>query len=87
MEDQRFIDGRNRERQHTQDLASILADHLHLSGRPDADTWGDAIEWFRQRIKGGQLSVLVQQEFDARFGAVDWSAFAAVSPQPDTGKD
>ncbi|MFE3452408.1 hypothetical protein ACFXJ8_26140 [Nonomuraea sp. NPDC059194] len=76
MEDERFIAGQLQERQHCQDIARILAEHLRKQGRRDADTWAYALEWFAKRITGGHRGINAQQEFDASFGVVDWRAFA-----------
>ncbi|MFI6496870.1 hypothetical protein [Nonomuraea typhae] len=80
------LDGVIQERQATQDLANLLADHLRRSDIPEARVWGDAIEWFRQRTKGGQLSIHAQRDFDARFGQLDRRDSDTVTAyDPDTG--
>jgi hypothetical protein len=82
--DMRFIEGQADERNRCMDVASILVAHLLVSDHPQAETWVEALDWFRKRIKGGHLSIYAQQEFDKRFGVVDWSAFAA---SPDSSEE
>ncbi|MFC4006572.1 hypothetical protein ACFOY2_05025 [Nonomuraea purpurea] len=77
MTDERYVEGEIAARQHCRDVADILVSHLRASDHPQAETWAEALNWFRQKIKGGHLSIYAQREFDQRFGAVDWSAFPA----------
>lgn len=80
--DERYMQGLIDERNRCMNLAEVLIFHLVLSDHPDARTWAETLGWFRKRIKGGQLSILVQQDFDEKFGLVQCPA--AVSPKPDT---
>lgn len=84
MADERHVEGEIAARKHSQDVARIIVAHLRASDHAQAEVWADALDWFRKRIKGGHLSILVQQGFDERFGAVDWSAFAD-SSLPEKG--
>jgi hypothetical protein len=80
-EQDRVLEGQINERERCMDLVRILITHLRAQGDPEADAWARALDWFGKRIKGGHLSILVQQDFDERFGIVDWSTFAASSTE------
>lgn len=85
MASERYIEGEIAARKHSQDVAKVVLAHLRVSDHPQAAAWSEAIDWFRQRIKGGHLSIYAQQEFDRRFGVVDWSAFP-ISDEEQAGE-
>jgi hypothetical protein len=47
--------------------ATAFAQALAGSAAPEAAAWAAALDWFAKRIRGGQLSYLVHQEFVDRF--------------------
>lgn len=57
-------DARAQVRGWAEEYATALAD----SDDPAAAAWAEALAWFAKRTKGGSLSMLVHQEFVARFG-------------------
>lgn len=74
MMDERYAQGLFDERNRCLDIATILVAHLRASSHPQAAEWAAALHWFWKRIKGGHLSIYAQQDFDQKFGVVDWSA-------------
>ena len=84
-EQDRFLEGQINERERCMDLAQVLVAHLRAQGDPESDAWARALDWFRQRIKGGHLSIYARQAFDERFGKVDWPAPEADSSLPEKG--
>jgi hypothetical protein len=58
------VDARDQIRQQASAFSSALAG----SDDPEAAAWAAALDWFAKRIRGGQLSYLVHQEFVQRFG-------------------
>ncbi|MFG1858402.1 hypothetical protein ACGFJT_41685 [Actinomadura geliboluensis] len=64
LDDGPGADARAQVRDWAEEYAAALAD----SDDPAAAAWAEALAWFAKRIKGGQLSYLVHQEFVERFG-------------------
>ncbi|MEV4188811.1 hypothetical protein AB0J28_46000 [Streptosporangium canum] len=63
LDDGPGADARAQVRGWAEEYAAALAD----SADPAAAAWAQALEWFAKRTKGGQLSMLVHQEFVDRF--------------------
>jgi hypothetical protein len=72
-ENESCLEGEGSEHDRCMDVARVLVAHLRASDLPEAPVWAEAIDWFRKRIKGGHLSIHAQQDFDERFGTVDWT--------------
>ncbi|WP_329431108.1 hypothetical protein OG339_48960 (plasmid) [Streptosporangium sp. NBC_01495] len=64
LDDGPSADARAQVRGWAEEYAAALAD----SADPAAAAWAEALEWFAKRTKGGQLSILVHQDFVRRFG-------------------
>ncbi|KAB2350003.1 hypothetical protein [Actinomadura rudentiformis] len=64
LDDGPGADARAQIRGWAEEYAAALTD----SADPAAAAWAEALEWFAKRTKGGSLSMLVHQEFAARFG-------------------
>jgi hypothetical protein len=64
LDDGPGADARAQVRGWAEEYAAALADSVD----PAAAGWAEALDWFAKRTKGGSLSMLVHQEFAARFG-------------------
>ena len=64
LDDGPGADARAQVRGWAEEYATALAG----SDDPAAAGWAEALAWFAKRTKGGQLSMLVHQDFVQRFG-------------------